>query len=68
MIVSSVIALNNLQVDGRRVIEELHTDDQGNQYTFDYMADPDTDINAVLAQRADDLNAQLAAQAQSQAS
>ena len=52
-IVSSVIAINDLQADGRRVIREVWIDDQGNQFTFDYMADAGTDIAAKMAARSD---------------
>lgn len=59
-IISSTITLDNPQVDGRFVVRELHIDDQGNEYNFDYMADAGMDINARLAARADELNAELA--------
>lgn len=52
VIVSSQITLNNLQDDNRRVIREVHTDDQGNAYQIDYMADASMDINLNLANHA----------------
>lgn len=55
MIVSSVIVLDNLQTDGRRIIIEQHTDDQGIVQELSYMADATTDINAKLAQHANNL-------------
>lgn len=55
-IVSSQIAFNNKQVDGRSIIHEEHVDDSGNVYSVDYMADPKTDIDAHLAASAAQLN------------
>lgn len=59
MIVSSQITQNNLQVDLRRTVNELHIDDKGNSYVINYMADKGADINLNLSQHANDLNAQL---------
>jgi hypothetical protein len=56
MIVSSEILWDLPQADGSRTIREEHTDDQGNVYSFDYMAETDTDVNAKLAARAAELN------------
>jgi hypothetical protein len=56
-ILSSVITQDLPQDDGRRIVRETHTDDQGNVYVFDYMAEISTDINAKLTARASDLNA-----------
>lgn len=50
-IISSVIVWDNFQVDGRHSVREQHTDDQGNVFTFDYMADVGTDVNAVMQAR-----------------
>lgn len=60
MITSSIIAWQNLQVDGRKEVREVHADDQGNEYIFDYMADKDTDIDTKMQQRAIELNTQAA--------
>lgn len=51
-IVSSVIANSLLQIDGRHVMRETHTDDQGNVYHVDYVAEVGTDLNAMLTQHA----------------
>lgn len=58
-IVSSVLFIDDLQQDGRRVIIETHTDDSGKQYQISYMAEPDMDVNARLTQHANDLTTQL---------
>jgi hypothetical protein len=55
-IVSSIITWDLLQSDGRRNVRETHTDDQGVDYIFDYWSEVDTDINAKLAARAQELN------------
>lgn len=51
MIVSSEISQQNVQTDGRCEVREVWTDDQGNQYVYDYMANAGTDINAVMNAR-----------------
>lgn len=56
MIVSSVIVLDNLQTDGRRIIVEQHTDDQGVVQELSYMAEINTDVNAKLAEHAEGLS------------
>lgn len=61
-IVSSVLTLNDVQQDGRRVVIETHTDDAGNQYQISYMAEADIDPDIKLAQHASDLNNQLSDQ------
>lgn len=58
MIVSSIILLDNPQTDGRRVIIEQHTDDQGCLQEVSYMANEDTDVDMKLIQHAQDLNIQ----------
>lgn len=63
MITSSVIASQNIQIDGRSEVREIHTDDKGVQYIFDYMANPGMDLNAKLQANADELNLQLSTQA-----
>lgn len=49
--VTGVIASDNIQRDGRRTVREIWTDDLGNQYSYDYMADVGTDVNAVMNDR-----------------
>lgn len=49
------------QVDGRRYVQERHTDDAGNVYEFEWLGDQDAAL--VLAARASVLNQQLAARA-----
>jgi hypothetical protein len=61
-IVSSAVTLDNLQADGRRIVIEQFTDDQGNIYQQSYMADPSMDIQARLTADANTLLAQLQAQ------
>lgn len=53
MTVTGVIDFDNPQIDGRRCIREIWTDDLGNQYTYDYMADAGTDINSKMNARSD---------------
>lgn len=60
LIVSSTLTVDNVQVDGRRVVVETHIDDGGNQYQISYMASADTDLDAHLAQSAISLNNQVA--------
>lgn len=59
MIVSSIISHKNIQIDGRTEVREIHTDDQGVEYIYDYMADPKMDTDARLAERVKELNNQL---------
>lgn len=60
MIVSSIIAHKNVQVDGRSEVCEIHTDEQGTEYIFNYMAEPKMDIDARLLARAQELDEQFA--------
>lgn len=59
MIVSSVIEWADVQTDGRTSVREVHTDDQGKQYTQDYMANVGDDLNANLAAHAQNLEQQI---------
>lgn len=59
-IVSSVITNNLPQIDGTSNILETHIDDLGNQYQFSYEAPAGYDVEARLAQRAQDLINQFA--------
>jgi len=62
MVTSSTIIQNDLQVDGRRWITELHVDTvQGDLY-FTYLAQPTDDVDAIMAARAAAINAQDEAQ------
>lgn len=60
MIVSSTYTEGPPQVDGRRYVSELHTDDRGQTYTYEWLGDQDAAM--VLADRAAILSAQIAAQ------
>lgn len=60
MIVSSTYTEGPPQVDGRRYVSELHTDDRGQTYTYEWLGDQDADL--VLSDRAAVLSAQIAAQ------
>lgn len=60
MIVTSTYTEGPAQVDGRRYVSELHTDDRGQTYAFEWLGDQDADL--VLADRAAVLSAQIAAQ------
>lgn len=59
MIVDSKIVQSTKQVDGRTIIREQHTDDQGTLYFCDYMASKGIDTAQHLAANADQLNAQF---------
>ena len=59
MILSSTFIYANVQDDGRTVVKECHTDDLGNEYYVDYVAEVGYDINARLAQDAADIQAQI---------
>lgn len=60
-IVSSAIAFDNVQADGRRVVREVWIDDKGNEFSVDYMADQGDDINAIMAARAGEVIAEATA-------
>jgi len=60
MIVSSTYTEGPPQVDGRRYVSELHTDDRGQTYTHEWLGDQDAAM--VLADRAAVLSAQISAQ------
>lgn len=51
MIISKKIAFNLLQKDGSRNVREVHVDDIGQEYIFDYVAPVGMDIDARLASR-----------------
>lgn len=60
MIVSSTYTEGPPQADGRRYVSELHADDRGQTYTYEWLGDQDAAL--VLADRAAVLSAQIAAQ------
>lgn len=59
-IVSSVIALDQRQHDGRRQIVELHTDHVGAAHRVEFLAPADWDAEGYLPTRAARIEAQLA--------
>jgi hypothetical protein len=60
-IVSSTVTTESAQRDARFWVHELHTDNIGLKYPFDYLANAGTDFNAKLAARATTLAAKIAA-------
>lgn len=60
-IVSSVVLLDSTQIDGRRDIYEVHTDQTGVEVCVSYLAEPGDDVAAILAARAAQISADLAA-------
>ena len=60
MIVSSVFVEGPAQADGRRYVNETHTDDHGHTHTFEWLGDQDA--AAVLSARAALLSEQIAQQ------
>lgn len=63
MLTSTYTLDNHTQHDGRIYVFERHVDENGNVYAWDYLAAVGTDYNAVLAEHASILEAQLAAAA-----
>ena len=57
MITSSQIIEDSLQIDGRRYITELHTDNVKGELRFTYLAPHDADANAIMAARVIQYNA-----------
>jgi hypothetical protein len=51
-IISSIIAEDSIQEDGRRYIRELHISESGEELQVMYLANHDTDAEEVLALRA----------------
>ena len=45
---------------GRRIVHEAHTDSTGRVHRWSYLAAPDADMDAILAQHASATAAQLA--------
>jgi hypothetical protein len=56
MITASEILWSLIQDDGRFAVRERLVDDQNNEFLFDYLATPDIDQNAHLAQRVIEAN------------
>ena len=48
-IVSSVVACKTRQAEGRPYGREVHTDDHGNEFIYDYIADKCADVTSLLA-------------------
>lgn len=59
-IISSIIAADNIQKDGRRAIIELHTDHLGKKYQVFYRASISADINAIMLARVPSIETNLA--------
>lgn len=60
-IVSSVLAQQAIQADGRKQVVEIHTDDLGVEYRRECLADVGADLQAALTAHATQLAADLAA-------
>lgn len=58
-IINSVIAKTTTQADGRTDVTEAHTDQNGVEYQVNYLAAVGLDLNAVLAERAARLGADI---------
>ena len=58
-IVSSQIVEDSPQIDGRRWVREVHTDDAGLMHEFAYLAEAASNVSAIMAARAADLPDQL---------
>lgn len=58
-IVSSAVSIGHAQRDGRRYITETHTDHLGGTHEREFLADPDADLDALLAQHALELEVGL---------
>lgn len=59
MIVSSEIISAGVQIDGRKTVTELHTDQIGKTYYINYMADSDINIVNVMNNRVRSIDKQL---------
>lgn len=51
-IVSSTAAAGHAQKDGRRYVQEIHTDHLGAEHRYEYLAAQDADIQSILTTRA----------------
>ena len=56
---TSLIISDTIQIDGRRHIIERHVDDFGITHDYFYMAESNTDVNAIMTARVATLEAQL---------
>lgn len=60
-LISSVLEQDkHTQRDGSRYTRELHVDDTGNEYRFEYLSTEKMDINQIMLDRAVAINADLA--------
>lgn len=59
-IVESRYVLEHEQHDGTRWVLETHIDSSGNEYRWDYRANPGMDYDVILAEHAEALNARMA--------
>lgn len=59
ILASSIIDVNNLQPDGRRLIIERHKTIAGDEYIYTYTAEPAVDVDQVLTDRAVYLEAEI---------
>lgn len=55
-IISSHVHWDLRQVDGRRNVREIHCDDLGDIYVFDYMAQDQRNLKKALRKRVEELN------------
>ena len=62
-IVSSTYSAGHPQQDGRRYVKERHLLDDGRSVDFEYLADEQLNLNAVMTERASRIAADLLAQA-----
>lgn len=62
-VISSSFVVEQPQIDGRVWVAESHTFDDGTSQTFQYLADPDLDFQAIANERASAINAEIVAAA-----
>lgn len=55
MIVSSTYKIGHAQIDGRHYVSEVHIDQDGVEYNFEYLDYPEIDYAAVLIAHRDSL-------------
>jgi len=65
MIITSTYSEGPDQIDGRRYVKEVHTDDRGLTYSFEWLGSQDA--GAVLTARAASLTAQIRTQREAEA-
>lgn len=59
MIIASQIVSQNPQIDGRITVCESHLNEDGFEYTFDYMAEKGMNISNILEQHVTELNQEI---------